>query len=92
MLDVIQNAADAGARPILDMITRILNSIAKKEDLSDDSDNELMDEGDDGSFDGSHFDDYDYGDFGIPTAVSGDNVDSNALRRCVFGDTSIMLV
>jgi ubiquitin-conjugating enzyme E2 Q len=80
ILDAIQGVSDAGPRSILNMFVKLLTSISKRGDTSDESNDEAMDDHDDESVDGVEFDD-DFGDFGIIAAAPTDSINMDVLQR-----------
>lgn len=92
VLDIIQGAADAGSRTILDMVNKLLTSLAKKvlstkmktsitEDLYEDSDGGSTAEDDESVYNG-HSDDEDFGgQFGITALNSNVDFDLSVMKR-----------
>lgn len=90
ILQVVQDASDAGSRPIVEMIKRLLTSISKKTDSSpqqklseDESENGSVDEDDSESMYDGHYDDDDFDHFGLLPAHDARDVDMSTLQRSV---------
>lgn len=94
ILEVVQSAADAGPRSILDMTNKLLTALSKKvfankakfstEEELYDSDRGSSVEDDDDSVYNVHSDDEELSQFGIPTMSSGAEFDLAIIKQFVI--------